>query len=469
MSYNYLPLDRKWLHFQQVKNLLDYDQLVSITFDAHERILKCRSYVDNICSAVDTKDTADNIQKAQINVIKSNVVATGEELPAEIVKLMMMLKIKSLGWGHSGVQIETVKRLMEMYNNGILPVVYTSSPERSQGDVAALSQLALPLVGWGEVYYQGQKWEAKSVLEKLNWQPITLQNYEGYAVTTGTEFTSAYGLFALKKAEHALKLADVIAALTFAVSGTSTKSLNPNIHSLRAQKGQAETASAILKYLNDGGNVAENKETNPAGNLPVYTTQIHGAAKDAFEHVLNVFLKEANSVTESPIVFPDEDLVVEGGCNRYHLTLALDYLALAISGLANTSLERSQHLINDQKNLEVFSESCQQLQTAAATIRAEVVQLSTPTSVDYRSEPGTPGTANNSARRCIQLLDHVNRLLAIEFLAAVQARELSKPGVVSELLNRFVIAFRKHTSPSTKTDLSIELEKAIEFISSYKL
>ena len=197
MSYNYLPLDQKWLHFHQVKNLLDYQQLVSITFDAHERIMACRNYLDakmedkdRLIYGINTgfgflqnvKIDANQIEQLQYNLLVSHACGLGEEVPAEIVKLMLMLKIKSLSYGHSGVQIKTVIRLMDMYNHQMLPVIYTQGSLGASGDLAPLSHLSLPLIGLGEVNFQGRKMNAAEALNQLGWEKINLQSKEGLAL-----------------------------------------------------------------------------------------------------------------------------------------------------------------------------------------------------------------------------------------------------------------------------------------------
>src|SRR5260221_3007170 len=170
MSYNYLPLDKNPTNFQQVKNLLAYKQLISITFDAHERITKCREYLDNRLENSDqlfygintgfgylqnVKIDKTQLQQLQDNLLQSHACGLGEEVPEDIVKLMIMLKIKSLSYGNSGVQVDTVKRLMDMYNNDVLPVIYTQGSLGASGDLAPLAHLCLPLIGLGEVNYQG--------------------------------------------------------------------------------------------------------------------------------------------------------------------------------------------------------------------------------------------------------------------------------------------------------------------------
>jgi histidine ammonia-lyase len=186
MSYNYLPLDKSWMNFEQVKNLLAYDQLVSITWAAHDEIVKCRKYLDEKLEGSDelfygintgfgffqdVKIEKTQLRELQENLLKSHACGLGEELPKDIVKLMMMLKIKSLSYGFSGVGIEIVKRLMDMYNNDVFPVIYTLGSLGASGDLAPLSHLSLPLIGLGEVNHEGRKYKAQDILKKFEWEP----------------------------------------------------------------------------------------------------------------------------------------------------------------------------------------------------------------------------------------------------------------------------------------------------------
>ncbi|MGI8634292.1 MAG: aromatic amino acid lyase, partial [Segetibacter sp.] len=259
MNYNYLPLDRKWLHFQQVKNLLDYNQQVSITFDAHERILACSEWLDN--QSIESNKYLRQIEQSPVQSLTSNLVGIGDEVPIDIVKLMLMLKIKSLSYGYSGVHIETVKRLMEMYNNGVLPVIYPEGAGRGISD-SALSQLALPLTGMGQVHFRGKIRKSSKVLEELDWQPVKLSSLEAYALSSGTHFISAYGMFILKKTEQLLKAADVIAALTFNACGYTIKDNDEEIDGLNNNKGGKNTASIIFKFLNSPESAAHNTGIN---------------------------------------------------------------------------------------------------------------------------------------------------------------------------------------------------------------
>lgn len=470
MSYNYLPLDRKWLHFDQVKNLLDYDQQVSITFDAHERILACRNYLDakmedkdRLFYGINTgfgflqnvKIDGSQIEKLQYNLLVSHACGLGEEVPRDIVKLMLMLKIKSLSYGNSGVQIDTVIRLMDMYNNDVLPVIYTQGSLGASGDLAPLSHLSLPLLGLGEVHHQGRKMSAAEAMQLFGWQPIQLQSKEGLALINGTQFMSAYGMYCLKQAEHLLKMADLISALSFDAFDCITEPLNPHIHALRAHKGQVATAKVLQQHLEGSAIAGQPKAQVQDPYSFRCIPQVHGASKDAFDHILDVFVREINSVTDNPNIFPEEDLIVSGG--NFHgqpLALSLDYLSIAMSEIANISERRTYQLISGQRGLPLFLVKDAGLnsgfmipQYTAAGIVSENKQLCTPASVDSISSSNNQedhvSMGANAATQCYRVMQNVEKVLAIELLSAAQALEFRRPLRTSPKLENLMTAFRQ--------------------------
>jgi len=470
MSYNYLPLDRKWLHFDQVKNLLDYDQQVSITFDAHERILACRNYLDakmedkdRLFYGINTgfgflqnvKIDGSQIEKLQYNLLVSHACGLGEEVPRDIVKLMLMLKIKSLSYGNSGVQIDTVIRLMDMYNNDVLPVIYTQGSLGASGDLAPLSHLSLPLLGLGEVHHQGRKMPAAEAMQLFGWQPIQLQSKEGLALINGTQFMSAYGMYCLKQAEHLLKMADLISALSFDAFDCITEPLNPHIHALRAHKGQVATAKVLQQHLEGSAIAGQPKAQVQDPYSFRCIPQVHGASKDAFDHILDVFVREINSVTDNPNIFPEEDLIVSGG--NFHgqpLALSLDYLSIAMSEIANISERRTYQLISGQRGLPLFLVKDAGLnsgfmipQYTAAGIVSENKQLCTPASVDSISSSNNQedhvSMGANAATQCYRVMQNVEKVLAIELLSAAQALEFRRPLRTSPKLENLMTAFRQ--------------------------
>ncbi|MEJ7610587.1 MAG: histidine ammonia-lyase [Ferruginibacter sp.] len=492
MSYNYLPLDRKHTNFQQIKNLLAFDQLVSITFDAHERILKCREYLDHKTERSDALFYGINtgfgflqnvrIEKAQLselqnNLLKSHACGLGEEVPEPIVKLMIMLKIKSLSYGHSGVQIDTVKRLMDMYNAKMYPVIYTQGSLGASGDLAPLSHMSLPLIGLGEVYYDGERMSAEAALKKAGWEPIALQSKEGLALINGTQFMSAYGLCNLVQAERLLEWANKIAAISFDAFNCCLDPLDKNIHALRPHAGQVKVAAALNDLL-QGSEILLQKNAQVQDPYSFRCIpQVHGATWDTVNYVKDIFILEINSVTDNPNIFPEEDLILSGG--NFHgqpLALAADFLSIAMSELASISERRTYQLISGQRGLPPFLIKDPGLhsglmipQYTAAGIVSENKQLCTPSSVD--SIPSSNNQEDHvsmgayGAVKCKRVMNNVEKVLAIELLTAVQAIEFRRPLKTSAASEEIIAAFRKEVSfNDADRVLHEDMMKAIEFI-----
>ncbi|HEX5154970.1 MAG TPA: histidine ammonia-lyase [Parafilimonas sp.] len=497
MSYNYLPLDKSWLDFGQVKNLLDYDQKISITFDAHDRINKCREYLDkkmtesgNLYYGINTgfgflqnvRINNSQIEKLQDNLLKSHACGMGEEVPLEIVKLMLMLKVKSLSYGYSGVQIDTVKRLMDMFNNDVLPVIYTQGSLGASGDLAPLSHMSLPLIGLGDVYYEGKRRKVDGVWKELGWGIIHLQSKEGLALINGTQFMSAYGLYCLKKAEQLIKMGDLICALSFDAFDCITEPLTECIQTIRPHKGQIETARNIRQYLESSSIAVRKKEQVQDPYSFRCVPQVHGATKDVFENVLDVFLTEINSVTDNPNIFPEDDLIVGGG--NFHgqpLALRLDFLSIAMSELANISERRIYQLISGQRNLPLFLVKDAGLnsgfmipQYTAAGIVSENKQLCTPASVDSISSSNNQedhvSMGANAATKCLRVINNVEKVLAIELLSAAQALDFRRPMKSSETLEKLHAEFREVVSFNEEDRvLHDDMIKAVEFVTLYEI
>jgi len=492
MNYNYLPLDKSWLDFQQVKNLLDLDQKISITSDAHERITRCRNYLDEKLATSDAlyygintgfgflQDvhiSNDQIERLQYNLLKSHACGMGEEVPEVIVKLMLMLKIKSLSYGYSGVQIDTVKRLVDMFNNNVLPVIYTQGSLGASGDLAPLSHLSLPLIGLGDVYYKGRRYKVEGLWKEFGWETIHLQSKEGLALINGTQFMSAYGLYCLKKSEQLIKMADLICALSFDAFDCLTEPLAECIQIIRPHKGQIETAKIIREYLEES-EIANHKKKQVQDPYSFRCVpQVHGATKDVFETVLNVFLTEINSVTDNPNIFPDDDLIVSGG--NFHgqpLALHLDFLSIAMSELANISERRIYQLISGQRNLPMFLVKDPGLnsgfmipQYTAAGIVSENKQLCTPASVDSISSSNNQedhvSMGANAATKCLRVINNVERVLAIELLSAAQALDFRRPMKSSSSIENLHKAFREIVSFNEEDRiLHDDMMKAVEFV-----
>ncbi len=497
MSNNNLHLDHNWLFFDQIKNLLDFNQQISITDDAREKIITCRAYLDikmkdagTLYYGINTgfgflqnvQIDEGSIEQLQYNLLVSHACGLGEEVPKEIVKLMLMLKVKSLSYGNSGVQIDTVNRLVDMFNHNIIPVIYTQGSLGASGDLAPLSHLSLPLLGLGNVYYEGQKQPSKTVMENLNWKPIQLQSKEGLALINGTQFMSAYGLYCLKKAEHLIAMADLISAMSFDAFDCIQEPLDPHIHSIRAHKGQVATASTLRNYLRDSeiSSISKKQVQDPYSFRCI--PQVHGATKDAFEHVQSVFMREANSVTDNPNIFPDDDLIVSGG--NFHgqpLALVLDYLAIAMSELGNISERRTYQLISGQRGLPLFLVKNPGLnsgfmipQYTAAGIVSENKQLCTPSSVDSISSSNNQedhvSMGANGATKCLRVINNVEKILSIELMSAAQALDFRRPLKSSTQVETLMKGYREVVS-FNEVDrlLHDDMIRSIKYMTDYQL
>ena len=496
MTYNYLPLDKSFLTFQQVKNYLKYKQLVSITFAAHEDILKCREYLDKKIKSSDelfygintgfgflqnVKIEKEELKKLQSNLLLSHGCGLGDETPDEIVKLMIMLKIKSLSYGYSGIGIDVVKRLMDMHNNNVLPVIYTQGSLGASGDLAPLSHLSLPLIGQGEIKLDGEKMPAEKALKKLDWQPIQLQSKEGLALINGTQFMSAYGIYNLVKAGKLIEWANMISAISFDAFNCNTDCLYHKLHEIRPHSGQKFVASTLRNILNESEILSTKKSQVQDPYSFRCIPQVHGATKDTFNFVLQTFLVEINSVTDNPNIFPDDDKIVSGG--NFHgqpLALGLDFLCIAMSELANISERRSFQLLSGQRELPLFLVKNPGLnsglmipQYTAAAIVSENKQLCTPASIDSISSSNNQedhvSMGANAATKCYRVINNVEKVLAIELLIAAQALEFRKPLHSSPGIEKLIKAFRKRI-PFNETDrfLRNDMINAIEFMREYE-
>lgn len=497
MSYNYLPLDRKHTDFQQIKNLLSHKQHVSISFDAHDSIVKCREYLDQKISSSDelfygintgfgflqnVKINKDELQTLQNNLLKSHACGMGEEVPQEIVKLMIALKIKSLSYGHSGVQVETVNRLMDMHNNDMIPVVYTQGSLGASGDLAPLSHLCLPLIGLGEVYFEGIKMPAADALAKLNWEPISLKSKEGLALINGTQFMSSYGLHNLVRADKLMQWANIIAAISFDAFDCVDYPLNEHIHAVRPHEGQV-TVAATLRNLLDGSEIIKQQKAQVQDPYSFRCIpQVHGATMDTLKYAESVMIREINAVTDNPNIFPEADLIVSGG--NFHgqpLALVLDFMAIAVSELASISERRTYQLISGLRNLPPFLVKNPGLnsgfmipQYTAAGIVSENKQLCTPSSVDSipssNNQEDHVSMGANGAVKCRRVVDNTEKVLAIEFLNAVQAIEFRRPLKTSAKLEAIISAFRKEVSfNESDRILHNDMIKAVQFLRDYPL
>ncbi|ESU19240.1 histidine ammonia-lyase [Flavobacterium cauense R2A-7] len=480
-----------------LEEIISQNKTLDLSEEARVNVEKCRTYLDNkmqshgepiygintgFGSLCNIKISNENLTRLQENLVKSHACGTGDEVPQEIVKIMLLLKIKSLSYGHSGVQLQTVERLIEFYNNDIFPVVYTQGSLGASGDLAPLAHLSLPLIGEGEVYVDGFRQPAKKVLEKMGWNPIELQSKEGLALLNGTQFMSSYGCYVLLKAMKFSYLADVIGAISLEGFDGRIEPFNELIHMVRPHKGQINTAKRFQELLEDSEIIAQPKQHVQDPYSFRCIPQVHGASKDTIDYVKKVFKTEINSVTDNPNIFVGEDLIISGG--NFHgqpLALALDFLGIALAELGSISERRTYQLISGLRDLPPFLVSNPGLnsgfmipQYTAASIVSQNKQLATPSSIDSivssNGQEDHVSMGANAATKCLKIMENLERILAIELMNASQAIEFRRPLKSSEFLETFIKSFREEV-PLVDEDriLHYDIEKSIAFLNSLQL
>jgi histidine ammonia-lyase len=485
------------LTLESLQQVVAEHKTLALSEEAKINIQQCRDYLDQKMASNETpiygintgfgslcnvKISNENLSQLQENLVKSHACGTGEEVPQEIVKLMLLLKIQSLSYGHSGVQLQTVERLVDFYNHDILPVVYTQGSLGASGDLAPLAHLSLPLLGEGEVYYDGFRQPAKKVLEKMGWQPIVLQSKEGLALLNGTQFMSAYGCFILLKAMKYSYLADVIAAVSLEGFDGRIEPFNELIHYVRPHKGQIVTANRMTELLEGSQLISRHKEHVQDPYSFRCIPQVHGASKDTIEYVKKVFKTEINSVTDNPNIFKNQDLIISGG--NFHgqpLAMALDFLGIALAELGSISERRTYQLISGLRGLPAFLVDNPGLnsgfmipQYTAASIASQNKQLATPASVDSivssNGQEDHVSMGANAATKCLKIMENLERILAIELMNASQALEYRRPLQSSEFLESFVKSYREEVPLVTEDRiLHYDIENSVAFLESFAI
>lgn len=485
------------LSIEQIQHIIRDNLTLSLSEEARINIEKCRLYLDEkmrtnenpiygintgFGSLCNVKISSENLSKLQENLVKSHACGIGEEVPREIVKILLLLKIQSLSYGYSGVQLLTVERLIDFYNHDILPVIYNQGSLGASGDLAPLAHLSLPLLGEGEVWHNGEKTAAAKILEEYGWSPITLQSKEGLALLNGTQFMSAYGVYILIKTTKLSWLADLIGAISLEGFDGRSEPFNELIHYIRPHKGQIVTAKRILEFL-AGSQIIEQKKEHVQDPYSFRCIpQVHGASKDAIDYAKRVFKTEINSVTDNPNIFRDSDQIISGG--NFHgqpLALALDFLSIALAELGSISERRTYQLISGSRGLPAFLVNNPGLnsgfmipQYTAASIVSQNKQLASPASVDSivssNGQEDHVSMGANAATKCLRVMENLERILAIELMNASQAVAFRRPLKSSDFIESFLSAYRVDI-PIVEEDriLHYDITKSIDFLNSFAL
>lgn len=482
----------KPLTIQLIKDIVKNKVKLALDESAREKIQACRTYLDKKIAAsgkavygVNTgfgslckvKISDDDLEQLQYNLIRSHACGVGPVISDEVTKILLLLKIQSLSYGNSGVSVETVWRLIDFYNLDILPVIYEQGSLGASGDLCPLSHMSLALIGEGHVRYDGVIRPTAEVLKDFKLTPLKLQSKEGLALLNGTQFMSSFAVYSLMKADNIIAQSNKIAALSLEAYDCKAEPFFPQIHQVRNQNGQIETAKAIMELL-QGSEMffAEKQQVQDPYSFRCIP-QVHGACRDAIQYCKSIVEKEINGVTDNPNIFVEDDLIVSGG--NFHgepLALTLDFLAIALSEIGNISERRVYRLLSGARNLPEFLTPNPGLnsglmipQYTAASIVSQNKQLCTPSSVDSISscneQEDHVSMGANAATKCLRVAENLEKILAIELLTAAQAFEFRRPSKSSPAIEQLFANYRKVVSFNEQDRyLHEDMDKSITFI-----
>jgi histidine ammonia-lyase len=472
MQENIHQISRAQLSFVDLQSIVLEGKSIELSQDSIKAIEKCRAYLDEKVARTDKpiygvntgfgslcnhRISEEDLSQLQANLMMSHACGTGEEVPQEIVKLMLLLKVQSLSYGNSGVQLITVQRLVDMYNKDILPIIYQQGSLGASGDLAPLAHLSLPLIGMGEVFYEDRVQLASVVLEALGWEPIVMKSKEGLALLNGTQFMSAYGSWSIMKAYKLSYLADLIATISLEAFDGRIEPFDELIHFARPHNGQIKTAERIREFLEGSELIEREKEHVQDPYSFRCIPQVHGASKQAIKHVSDVMMTEINSVTDNPNLFVDADKIISGG--NFHgqpIAIPMDYLSIALHELGNISERRIYQLVSGLRGLPAYLVAKQGLnsgfmipQYTAASIVSQSKLLCTPASADSivssNGQEDHVSMGANGATKLYKIVENLERVLAIELMNAAQAIEFREEKT-SPFLQMILDSYREEVS-----------------------
>ena len=461
--------NNQWVTIDEVNTLVERHQPIALGEEAKKTVQACRDYLDQkmkhhdaliygintgFGSLCNTAIDHDQLGQLQRNLVISHACGMGEEVPQELVRRMLLLKVLGLSHGNSGVQVETIERLIYFYNHAILPVVYQQGSLGASGDLAPLAHLSLPLIGEGEVYFQGKKHATKEVLKALHLEPIVLRSKEGLALLNGTQFMSTYGTYCVSKAKQLWSNWNKVAALSLEGYDGRLNPFQSNVNEIRKQHGQIETARTIFELLQGSELIGREKEHVQDPYSFRCIPQVHGASKDAIDYCEQIFEREINAVTDNPTVFFETDDVVSAG--NFHgqpLAITLDFLAIALAELGSISERRVYKLISGTRDLPAFLVANPGLnsgfmipQYSAASIVSQNKQLCTPASIDSidssNGQEDHVSMGANAATKLYRIVENCFSIQGIELFNAAQALEFRRPAKTAATLEQLVADFR---------------------------
>ncbi len=484
------------LTFEELEKILTQPTTLTLSGQAKASIQKCRDFLDDklenqkepvygittgFGSLCNRSISKEDLSQLQTNLVISHACGVGDSIHNQIVRTMLLLKAQGLSQGNSGVQVQTVQRLLDLFNNHVFPEVRELGSLGASGDLAPLAHLVLPLLGLGKVEFEGKKYSSKEINQKFGWNEIGLMSKEGLALLNGTQFMSSHGVYVMLKARKLQYIADVIAAISLEAYNGRLDPFQPELHEIRPHKGQIDTAANVRAILNGSKLIVQEGKAVQDPYSFRCVPQVHGATKDTIHYAGSVILREINSVTDNPTIFPETDKILSGG--NFHgqpLALVLDFVSIALAELGSISERRLYRLISGQRQLPEFLVAHPGLnsgfmipQYSAASIVSQNKQLCTPSSVDSiassNEQEDHVSMGANAATKAVRVVHNVERVLAIELMAACQALEFRGIDKTSPYLQKLITDYRQMV-PFVQDDvLMYELiDRSLEFLVNYK-
>lgn len=427
--------DKLAIHENNIEKILKAEEFVKKIAEGDEAVYGINTGFGHLSSVKINKEELNDLQK---NLLISHACGVGEILPKETVRVMMALRINAIIQGFSGISLETVFKMVELYNNDLIPVVYEKGSLGASGDLALLSHMSLPLLGLGEVIYQDKIIKSSEALKLANIKPLKhLKPKEGLSLINGTQAMSAIGGLVLLEGFKLYKLANLALAMTMEALEGVTNAFDDKVHLVRKQLGQIAAAKDVLNNLSDSKNVTKQNDIRVQDAYSIRCApQVHGACLDALEHTKTILEREINAVTDNPLIF-DSEAISAGNFHGEPLALVFDYLALALAELANISERRLERMVNPHLSggLPPFlakhsgtHSGFMIVQYTAASLVSENKVLAHPASVD-----SIPSSANQedhvsmgsiSVRKAGSILDNSRKVIAMEMFTAAQAIDL---------------------------------------------
>ena len=481
------------LSLSDIKNILTKNLLLKLSNKSIERINKNRDYLDRklntkdqvfygintgFGSLCDTRIPENDLKKLQVNLVRSHACGSGKEINSIIVKLMILIKINALSLGHSGVHLKTVEKLIFLFNNDILPVVFESGSLGASGDLAPLAHLSLTLIGEGEVNYKGSKRASKDVFDSFGESILELDSKEGLALLNGTQFMSAHATYAYLKLNSLFSWIHKISALSIDAFNCRLSPFDSKPHLLRGFKGQSQCAQQILEILDNSDLYQIHGKSIQDPYSFRCIPQVHGASLDVLHDFKAKLTIEINAVTDNPLVFNQEDEIISAG--NFHgqpIAMAMDFMAIAAAELGSISERRIYKLISGTRGLPAFlienpglNSGFMISQYTAASLVSKNKIFSHPASVDsIESSNGQEdhvSMGSIAGVKLVEVVENIKRILSIELMTAAQAMEFRRPRKTSPELELMLSDFRTKVPYIEKDQVMYTLmQKSEEFIS----